>query len=76
MILQLLFATKLVHSQDAAFSQFYSNPLYLNPALAGTNDCARLMFNYRINGPQLTTISPLIALQLIVILPAYQEAWA
>lgn len=34
-------------SQDPSFSQFYSNPLYLNPALAGTGDCSRLMFNYR-----------------------------
>ena len=53
LILQLLFATLAVHSQDAAFSQFYSNPLYLNPALAGTNDCARLMFNYRNQWPSI-----------------------
>lgn len=51
MIFQLLFATTVLHSQDAAFSQFYSNPLYLNPALAGTNECARLMFNYRNQWP-------------------------
>jgi type IX secretion system PorP/SprF family membrane protein len=39
--------------QDPIFSQFYSNPLYLNPALAGTDDCARLMFNYRNQWPSL-----------------------
>lgn len=45
----------LVHlnslSQDPIFSQFYSNPLYLNPALAGTGDCSRVMFNYRNQWP-------------------------
>jgi type IX secretion system PorP/SprF family membrane protein len=39
--------------QDPIFSQFYSNPLYLNPALAGTDDCARFMFNYRNQWPSL-----------------------
>lgn len=40
-------------AQDPMFSQFYSNPLYLNPALAGTNECARIMFNYRNQWPSL-----------------------
>ena len=26
-----------VKAQDPAFSQFFANPLYLNPAMAGTN---------------------------------------
>ena len=34
-------------AQDAGFSQFYSNPLYLNPAFAGTLDVPRLNFQYR-----------------------------
>ncbi len=38
-------------AQDAIFSQYYSNPLYLNPALAGTDDCARFMFSYRNQWP-------------------------
>ncbi len=42
---------KISVGQDAGFSQFYSNPLYLNPALAGSDDCARLMFNYRNQWP-------------------------
>jgi type IX secretion system PorP/SprF family membrane protein len=37
--------------QDPEFSQFYSNPLYLNPALAGTGECSRIMFNYRNQWP-------------------------
>ena len=35
-------------SQDPEFVQFYSNPLYLNPAFAGTNNCPRISANNRI----------------------------
>jgi len=34
-------------AQDAEFTQFYANPLYLNPAFAGTNKCPRMAINYR-----------------------------
>jgi len=37
--------------QDPAFSQFYSNRLYLNPAFAGTAKCPRLTLNYRNQWP-------------------------
>lgn len=40
-------------SQDPAYSQFYGNPLYLNPALAGTGECMRLTANYRNQWPSL-----------------------
>ncbi len=40
-------ALKKAHSQDAIFSQFYANPLYLNPALTGAERCTRLVLNYR-----------------------------
>ena len=40
-------------AQDAAFSQFYANPLYLNPALAGATECGRLNLNYRNQWPAL-----------------------
>lgn len=39
---------------DPHFSQFYGNPLYLNPALAGSNICPRLVFNYRNQWPGLS----------------------
>lgn len=41
-------------SQDPTFTQFYSNPVYLNPALAGSSGCPRIALNYRNEWPQLT----------------------
>jgi len=43
-----------VFAQDPTFTQFYSNPLYLNPALTGATGCSRFSFNYRNEWPQLT----------------------
>lgn len=42
-----------VKAQDPEFSQFYANPLYLNPALAGTKICPRAILNYRNQWPGL-----------------------
>ncbi|OUT70526.1 MAG: hypothetical protein CBB76_05960, partial [Crocinitomicaceae bacterium TMED16] len=36
-----------VRSQDPTFTQFFSNPIYLNPALAGSSGCPRFAMNYR-----------------------------
>lgn len=41
-------------AQDPQFSQFYANPLYLNPALAGAADCGRINLNYRNQWPGLS----------------------
>lgn len=41
------FSFKIAIGQDAEFTQFYSNPIYLNPAFAGTNNCPRLSTNHR-----------------------------
>lgn len=40
-----------LEAQDPQFSQFYANPLYLNPAFAGTNGCGRLNLNFRDQWP-------------------------
>jgi type IX secretion system PorP/SprF family membrane protein len=40
-------------AQDVHFSQYYANPVYLNPALAGTNICPRVVTNFRQQWPAL-----------------------
>lgn len=40
--------------QDPEFSQFYANPLYLNPAFSGTEICPRVIANYRNQWPGLS----------------------
>ncbi|MFZ5553302.1 MAG: type IX secretion system membrane protein PorP/SprF [Bacteroidota bacterium] len=41
-------------AQDPEFTQFYSNPLYLNPAFAGSKRCPRIALNYRNQWPSLS----------------------
>lgn len=41
-------------AQDPHFTQFYANPLYLNPAFAGTARCPRICLNYRNEWPAIT----------------------
>ena len=49
-----LIMSNISWSQDPTFTQFYSNPVYLNPALAGSSGCPRIALNYRNEWPQLT----------------------
>ena len=49
----LAFAGLRLQAQDALFSQYYANPLYLNPAFAGTNVCPRIALNFRDQWPSL-----------------------
>lgn len=46
-----LFSPKSSSAQDPQFSQFYANPLYLNPAFAGTGTYPRIVSNYRNQWP-------------------------
>ncbi len=41
-------------AQDPEFTQFYANPLYLNPAMAGTAICPRFSLNYRNQWPAIS----------------------
>lgn len=45
---------KIAKAQDPQFTQFYANPLYLNPALAGSETCPRANLNYRDQWPGLS----------------------
>jgi len=48
-----LVASFVVNAQDIQFSQYLSNPLYLNPALAGSEGCSRASVFYRNQWPKL-----------------------
>jgi hypothetical protein len=47
----LFVSASQLNAQDPEFTQFYANPLYLNPALAGNKICPRVNVNYRIQWP-------------------------
>ena len=53
-IVSTVFAPSDACAQDPGFTQFYANPLYLNPAFAGTARCPRLVMNYRNQWPALS----------------------
>lgn len=40
--------SNILIAQDPIFSQFYANPLYLNPAFAGVTTCPKVNLNYRL----------------------------
>ena len=46
-----MLSLKTATAQDPQFTQFYANPLYLNPAFAGSNVCPRICINYRNEWP-------------------------
>lgn len=51
LLIPIFLASVVTRGQDAVYSQFYANPLYLNPALAGSKICPRLTLNYRNQWP-------------------------
>ncbi|NEW84233.1 MAG: type IX secretion system membrane protein PorP/SprF [Mariniphaga sp.] len=54
LITLLIFVVNIhqVKGQDPEFSQFYANPLYLNPAFTGTSEYQRVVTNYRNQWPR------------------------
>ena len=61
LVCAMLLASGAAGAQDVGFSQFYANPLYLNPAFAGTAVAPRISLTYRGQWPGLvsafTTVS-------------------
>ena len=49
----VLLGLSSVYGQDPHFTQFYANPLYLNPAFAGVKQCPKVNVNYRNQYPSL-----------------------
>ena len=45
-----------IFAQDPIFTQFYSNPVYLNPAFTGSNKCPRIVSNYRNQWPSFLSL--------------------
>ena len=43
-------------AQDPQFTQFYNNPIYMNPACAGATKTGRLIYNYRTQWPKMTNL--------------------
>ncbi|MBI2258326.1 MAG: type IX secretion system membrane protein PorP/SprF [Flavobacteriia bacterium] len=54
-LLLTVIQAQFTFSQDPTFTQFYANPLYLNPALAGSHGCPRFNLNYRNEWPKLSS---------------------
>ena len=50
LFLLIILSTKLF-SQDAQFSQFYANPMYLSPSFAGSTNGTRAVLNFRDQWP-------------------------
>ena len=48
-----LFACTNVFAQDPQFSQFYANPIYTNPAFAGSSTVGRIVANARNQWPSI-----------------------
>jgi len=47
LLIALCIVSLSLHAQDVQYSQFYANPLYLNPAMAGSTEMTQIGVNYR-----------------------------
>ena len=54
--ISLIYISIQIHAQDIQYSQYYENPLYLNPAFTGSIPANRLVVNHRIQWPNLPNV--------------------
>lgn len=54
LIILAAYSKTIVKGQDMHFTQFYSSPLYLNPAFTGAGVCSRVSTTYRNQWPGIT----------------------
>ena len=47
-------AANEAQAQDPEFTQYYANPLFLNPAFAGSDRCPRMVMSYRNQWPAMS----------------------
>ena len=52
----LVFQPITLVAQDIQYSQYYNNPLYLNPAFAGASPAHRIVLNHRLQWPNLPKV--------------------
>lgn len=67
-LLLILGVQHRTYSQDIQYSQFYANPLHLNPAFAGSTDLVRFGANFRNQWPGLN--------QSLIAYTAYADLYA
>ncbi len=51
LIFVFCFIAEVLYAQDPSYSQFYANPLFMNPAFTGTSELQRVVVNYRNQWP-------------------------
>lgn len=73
LIILIMIKSELSFSQDPYFTQYYSSPLTLNPALAGADVNVRVSSNYRNQWNSITT--PFVTSQLSFVYPYWLDKW-
>jgi len=61
------------YAQDPHFSQFYANPLYLSPSLAGATDGGRVILNYRNQWPAISKAFSTYSVSVDNFFPAFNS---